>query len=251
MASNPPIQNPAPRVQPVQGQVPSPPAPPTPGVIVPAGDLGAMQARLGDLRVQEIGLKAQWNGLQRQLEAMRSSNTARPAVSQEWANVGSQLANVQGQIAVLSAQIGEAQGRPVPGTIVPPNTPPIRRNGPDPDMVVGLSFVVAIVILLPISIAMARRMWRGKPQPAGPKMDELSPRFDRLEQAIDAIAIEVERVSEGQRFVTKIMAERPMPTPASQPEAKPLVLGAGPAEQVKVGERQTEKEAVRKRVTPL
>jgi hypothetical protein len=32
-------------------------------------------------------------------------------------------------------------------------------------------------------------------------------RFDRLEQAVDAIAREVERVCEGQRFVTKLLAE--------------------------------------------
>ena len=37
----------------------------------------------------------------------------------------------------------------------------------------------------------------------------MTPRFDRLEQAVDAIAIEVERVSEGQRFVTKVLTERP------------------------------------------
>lgn len=36
-------------------------------------------------------------------------------------------------------------------------------------------------------------------------------RFDRLERGIDAIAIEVERISEGQRFVTKMMAESRMP----------------------------------------
>ncbi len=248
------MQNPAPRVQPAGPQAPTPatPSAPTPGVTVPAGDLSAMQSRLTELRVQEIGLKAQWNGLQRQLEAMRTSNPARPGVSQEWADVGSQLAKVQGEAAVLQVRIAQAQGRAVPGTMTMPAMPgmPVqRRNGPDPDMVVGLAFVIAMVILLPMSIALARRMWRGKPQPPGPRMDEISPRFDRLEQAIDAIAIEVERVSEGQRFVTKIMAERPAPAPAIQPEAQPLALGAGPAEPVKVGERQAE--AVRRRGTPI
>ena len=33
-------------------------------------------------------------------------------------------------------------------------------------------------------------------------------REQRLEQAIDAIAVELERVGEGQRFVTKMLAER-------------------------------------------
>lgn len=34
------------------------------------------------------------------------------------------------------------------------------------------------------------------------------PRFDRLEQAVEAVALEMERVSEGQRFVTKLLADR-------------------------------------------
>ncbi|MEP6509029.1 MAG: hypothetical protein ABJC63_12465 [Gemmatimonadales bacterium] len=44
-------------------------------------------------------------------------------------------------------------------------------------------------------------------------------RFDRLERGMDAIAIEVERISEGQRFVTKMMAESRMP--AALPEKLP------------------------------
>lgn len=33
-------------------------------------------------------------------------------------------------------------------------------------------------------------------------------RLARVEQAVEAIAIEVERISEGQRFVTKLLSER-------------------------------------------
>ncbi|MFN8582450.1 MAG: hypothetical protein U0163_15930 [Gemmatimonadaceae bacterium] len=41
-------------------------------------------------------------------------------------------------------------------------------------------------------------------------------RLQRIEQAVDAIAIEVERMSESQRFVTKVLAER-LPAAGSQP----------------------------------
>jgi hypothetical protein len=87
--------------------------------------------------------------------------------------------------------------------------------------------------------------------------DVLLPRLDRLEQAVDAIAIEIERISEGQRFVTRVFAERPAAAPAQAPatpaakeaaaDAKPfLALGAGPAEPIRAAERQ----AVRQSVTP-
>jgi hypothetical protein len=33
-------------------------------------------------------------------------------------------------------------------------------------------------------------------------------RLERMEHAIDAIAVEVERISEGQRFTTKLLSER-------------------------------------------
>jgi hypothetical protein len=37
---------------------------------------------------------------------------------------------------------------------------------------------------------------------------DVTARLDRMEQAIDAIAVEIERISEGQRFTTKLLSER-------------------------------------------
>jgi hypothetical protein len=38
-------------------------------------------------------------------------------------------------------------------------------------------------------------------------------RLARVEQAVESIAIEVERISEGQRYVTKLMNDRAQPVP--------------------------------------
>lgn len=38
--------------------------------------------------------------------------------------------------------------------------------------------------------------------------DSVEQRLARIEQGVEAIAIEVERVSEGQRFTTKLLADR-------------------------------------------
>jgi coenzyme F420-reducing hydrogenase delta subunit len=38
-------------------------------------------------------------------------------------------------------------------------------------------------------------------------------RIERIEQAVESIAIEMERVSEGQRFVTKLLSDRAPPLP--------------------------------------
>jgi uncharacterized iron-regulated membrane protein len=62
----------------------------------------------------------------------------------------------------------------------------------------------------------ARVVWmkgsRVKPG-AGPRIDD--GRLDRLEAAVDAIAIEVERISEGQRFTVGLLTER---LPARSPD---------------------------------
>jgi hypothetical protein len=69
-----------------------------------------------------------------------------------------------------------------------------------------------------------RRKWERRLLDRVALSDPLLPadnRMQRLEQAVDAIAIELERVGEGQRFVTRMLADRTrMPTPPSpQPGA--------------------------------
>ncbi|MBM3908655.1 MAG: hypothetical protein FJ363_11360 [Gemmatimonadetes bacterium] len=46
-------------------------------------------------------------------------------------------------------------------------------------------------------------------------------RMERMERAIDSIAIEVERISEAQRFTTKLLAERASTSPAERPPSPP------------------------------
>jgi hypothetical protein len=69
--------------------------------------------------------------------------------------------------------------------------------------------VAATAIGAPLAKAYARRIEKG-PQ-RSPLPPELSERLERMEQAIDSIAIEVERISEGQRFTTKLLSERNNP----------------------------------------
>jgi hypothetical protein len=58
---------------------------------------------------------------------------------------------------------------------------------------------------------------RHRPDASGRRGDAaLEQRLARIEHAVEAIAIEVERVSEGQRFTTKLLAERP-PVPTAEP----------------------------------
>jgi len=68
----------------------------------------------------------------------------------------------------------------------------------------------------PIARALARKMDRESLQPKIPL--ELQGRLERMELALDSIAVEVERISEGQRFTTKLLSDRqPGALPPRQP----------------------------------
>jgi hypothetical protein len=65
--------------------------------------------------------------------------------------------------------------------------------------------IVAIVVGRPMIKAYATRVENESKRPQVPA--EVMNRLERIEQAVDAIAVEVERISEGQRFTTKLLSE--------------------------------------------
>jgi len=80
-----------------------------------------------------------------------------------------------------------------------------------PQQVVDISIaffltMAAIIIGLPLARAFARRMDR---RGSGAQIpSDLSHQIGQLNQAVDAIALEVERISEGQRFTTRLLSEQ-------------------------------------------
>ena len=98
-----------------------------------------------------------------------------------------------------------------------------------PDQVTGISIVFIIAVMFPMSIAAARRIWRKAPVGVSPSdVRDISAKLEGLQQAVDTVAIEVERVSEGQRFVTRLMTEGPAD------QAKALGMGTRAAEHARI-----------------
>jgi hypothetical protein len=121
-------------------------------------------------------------------------------ITGEIAGQESRIANLQQRIAALR------QGEP--GTFVPPafTIEEPRMFGYSRDEFVGGSI---LLMMLPLAIAVARLAWRrgsriGRPAASVQEGDRLA----RLEQAVEAVAIEVERIGESQRFQTRLMSER-------------------------------------------
>lgn len=82
--------------------------------------------------------------------------------------------------------------------------------------------IVPIVFGIPAAVAITKMWFTHKEKMAGlsgPKQGSAiaDARLERVEQAIESIAIEMERVSEGQRFVTKLLIDRAPPLPGQLP----------------------------------
>ena len=91
---------------------------------------------------------------------------------------------------------------------------------PDPVWIpiLAISLAPIFVIGIPIARAISRKIDRA-PAPS-PLPSDLATRLERMEQAIDSIAIEVERISEGQRFAYKLLSDKVTGT-ASLPSTPP------------------------------
>jgi hypothetical protein len=91
------------------------------------------------------------------------------------------------------------------------------------DQMAVLGFFVSVIVIgFPFAVALALRMVRRGQPPASPATAELNERLERMEHAIDSIGIEVERISEGQRFTTKLLSERETePARALPPRREP------------------------------
>jgi hypothetical protein len=72
--------------------------------------------------------------------------------------------------------------------------------------IAGMTMIVLLALGVPFVRALVRRWEREPLRPVVPP--DVAARLERIEQAVDAVALEVERISEGQRFTTKLLADR-------------------------------------------
>jgi hypothetical protein len=114
---------------------------------------------------------------------------------------------------------------------VPPELPgisfdPNLSSAQDKIFIAALAAIVCIG--MPIAVAMARLIWkRTTTRTSAGTTPEDARRLERVEQAVDTIAVEMERMSEGQRYVAKLLAERaerggePVPVPLARSVDEP------------------------------
>jgi len=144
-------------------------------------------------------------GTRREISSQLQQLPAGPektALEARMTDVSSRITAVDGMLASNAAQIAQAAG--IPGAVV--ESPRFVRQGPPEEAyIVGTIFI--FVFFLPLSIAFARRIWRRSATVVTSFPREITERLSRMEQAVEATAVEVERIGEGQRFLTRLFTE--------------------------------------------
>ena len=164
----------------------------------------AARAARNELRDQLDALVGQRHSLLRELEDHDVAGPATAGMQQRIVQLDGRIAQLD--VAVSNADATVAAAAAIPGAVVDP--PHIPRSGP-PEELFFIAPALLTFLMMPIMFAFARRIWRRSAAPAQQQLpSDLSERLARLEQMGETTALEVERIGEGQRFVTRLMTEK-------------------------------------------
>jgi len=138
-----------------------------------------------------------------QLQQLPLTSPDRKVLEDRLVDVGKRIATADQMLATNSAQL--SQSAAVPGAVVEP--PRVIQQGPPEEAYIILGGLFMLIVLLPLAIALARRIWRRGATAVAAFPRDLADRLSRMEQALEATALEVERIGEGQRFLTRLFTE--------------------------------------------
>lgn len=222
-------------------QPPSPPQPPASGsrdYQVKIGTNGISVTEPGDaatqaLQAQAQVLKARIATLSSEIETVKSRGTPMSMATDQirLTSLESRRTDAEEALEKIEDQLALKGSTPSTVTEIGVPSPPLVPFDPNSAALQENVTVIAVSAIVfigaPIAIAIARFIWKRtltRSAPAATPSADDARRLERVEQAVESIAVEMERMSEGQRYVTKLLSER-----AGAPVAAPIVQGA-PAE---------------------
>jgi hypothetical protein len=123
-----------------------------------------------------------------------SSPAERAAAAQDLAAARTELSSLQSISPTVAYAI---QPQMMPHDIVPPQAV---------DISIAFFIMIAVIIIgWPLARAFARRLERRGDTPSGAD-PAMAGQLQRIEQAVEAMSIEIERISESQRFMVKLQS---------------------------------------------
>ena len=188
--------------QPVAAQAPA----------APSGPISQEQADF--LRAKRSALSNQLESVQERRDEvaseLRNNDTQaseRPGLESRLKVLDERLVQIERDMAINSGELANApaRSRGQEGSTVAPSGGGGFLRGANPNLLVVFGFA----LLMPLAIQFARRTFGPRSarfdKQAQAEAAALRERMDRMDSALDAVAIEVERIGEGQRFLTQAM----------------------------------------------
>lgn len=190
------------------------PAPTTPPTLAPIPDpvitggpysaaemYEAAQVHRQLVRDQLSSLENQRDEIAQQLRQPGVTGADQAGLEARLRLLDTQILNHQQQLA--DARLREAQAAALPGS-----TQQSERDAADDrfEMLMVSGTIITLVLGFPLVVAQARRLWK-KHGVVASMTPQLDSRLETIERAVEATALEVERIGEGQRFVTQLMAK--------------------------------------------
>lgn len=177
------------------------------GVPRTRAELEALLLQRSEMNEQIGALRARRNELDEQRH--QASGPQRAAIEARMAELDARRIALDSRLDLINEQISSADVSALVTTTIPPRRDPVEdafaRN------MVPLFGMFSTFFLLPLAIAFARLLWkRGTAIGARPALNEhaMVSRLDQLQTSVDAMSLEVERISEGQRYLTRLNAEK-------------------------------------------
>jgi multidrug efflux pump subunit AcrA (membrane-fusion protein) len=162
----------------------------------------AVQAELDQARAERRATQAQLDQAQ--------SSRVRSDLVQQVRQIDFKISELERALEKIDVKTTTTVDRPPPTRYTETRAPdpPTRRMTPfDPTEIVATSLGI-LFVAFPLTLAIVRFIWKRSTSAPAPVMTvEQTRRFDRLEQSVDAIAIEIERISENQRYLTRVLSE--------------------------------------------
>ena len=191
-----------------------------------AQEVQALRIKLKDLRSELQDAASRRQNIAGQLRS--SDNRASKGIEDRLQVLDARIVQIEKDITTNGALLKSAPAAAlVAGT--PQDPDPAQMMAQFGDSIIPLVGIVSVFVLAPFAIAISRFIWkRSIPASRRPVPDQVSnQRLEQLQQSVDTIAIEVERISEGQRFVTRLLSERgALGAGAAEPNRAPMKSSA-------------------------
>lgn len=192
------------------------------GTPMTSQDVSGLRNKLNDLREELQDAASRRRTVSDQLRS--TDSRARPGLEERLGVLDARIVSLEKDITATGELLRNAPPSLFASTLEPGEAEAARIASQVAGDLIPIVAILSIFVFLPFTIAISRFIWR-RSIPAAraiPPDHATQQRLEQLQHSMDTIAIEVERISEGQRFVTKIMSERALGAGGAEPARAPM-----------------------------